>query len=130
MALAPQRPLALNPKEPPGLTFTTLPNERNKEAPCNSPPVLPTPPTRGAPAREPATRMAVVPAERRKAAARSKRSTAESPATGEAEEEGVRKSMRRWRRGKHERRGNLTKQEDRKKILGGFGYATTDQVLV
>jgi hypothetical protein len=36
--------------------------------------------------------VAVVPAERRKAAARSKRSTAESPVVGEAEEVGVRKS--------------------------------------
>ena len=99
----PKGPWPSTPKNPPGLTFTTLPNERNKEAPCNSPPVSSTPPTRGAPAREPATRTAVVPAERRKAAARSKRSTAESPVAVEAEEEGVRKSMRRWRRGKRER---------------------------
>ena len=116
----PKGPWPSTPKPPPGLTFTTLPNERNKEAPCNSPPVSTTPPTRGAPAREPATRTAVVPAERRKAAARSKRSTAESPAAGEAEEEGVRKSMRRWRRGKRERRGNPTTQEDRKNFWAGL----------
>ena len=47
----------------------------------------------------------MVPVERRKVAARSKRSTAESPLAGEAKEEGVRKSMRRWHRGKRERRG-------------------------
>jgi hypothetical protein len=33
----PKDPWPSTPKIPPGLTFTTLPNERNKEPPCNSP---------------------------------------------------------------------------------------------
>ena len=44
---------------------------------------------------------------------------------------GSAESMRWWRGGKRERRGQPDgARRQGKKILGGFGYATTDEVLV
>ena len=93
--IPPPRDDASPPPNPPGTTVTKPPNDRNNDE-LDSPPSVGTPPSRDPPAKgAPAVRATVEPAERRRAAAWSKREVAK-PSAGAEEAAGAgvfRKSM-------------------------------------